>query len=293
LEPFPRARVLGVSEMEPWWEAFGITLDASAVSIERRSAGGVQAIAARDLHEGEIVARIPRAALLNEDTTAAAALAKELRAAALWGGRCACGRTEGVASCRSCGHDQLEAIAAWRDKMVLSFILMFERALGPASAFAAYLASIPPHEPIPLLWPAECRQWLAGTEAAAPAIRDREGARCPAPPRPAAAQRAPHRRPRRATARPRAPTRAAARRAEWADFVAPLLARHAASEAVAAAAPLAACCEGAYARARSLVASRTYSMGPPSARAAGGGSAQTLVPLADLFNHADGESLYT
>jgi hypothetical protein len=203
LEPFPRARVLGVSEMEPWWEAFGITLDASAVSIERRSAGGVQAIAARDLQEGEIVARIPRAALLNEDTTAAAALAKELRAAALWGGRCACGRTEGVASCRSCGHDQLEAIAAWRDKMVLSFILMFERALGPASAFAAYLASIPPHEPIPLLWPAECRQWLAGTEAAAPAIRDREGARCPALPHSRAARAPPP-----ATARNRAPPRA-------------------------------------------------------------------------------------
>lgn len=146
-----------------WWEAFGITVDASAVLIERHASGGFQATAARDLKEGEIVARIPRTSCLNETTSSCPEVVLELRATALWGGCCACGSVEGVITCRKCSHDEIEAAAAWREKMLLAFILMYERALGPSSPWATYIASIPLFEPVPLLWPAECRQWLAGT----------------------------------------------------------------------------------------------------------------------------------
>ena len=146
-----------------WWEAFDITLDASAVLVERHATGGVQAIAARDLAEGEVIARIPRTSCLNEATSSCGGVVRELRNAALWGGRCACGSTEGVVTCRKCGHDQVAAAEGWRDKMLLSFVLMYERALGSSSPWAAYIASIPAFEPVPLLWPAECRKWLAGT----------------------------------------------------------------------------------------------------------------------------------
>jgi SET domain-containing protein 6 len=46
----------------------------------------------------------------------------------------------------------------------LAFVLLCERALAEHSAHAAYLAVLPDHAPVPMLWSTEQRRLLDGTE---------------------------------------------------------------------------------------------------------------------------------
>lgn len=52
--------------------------------------------------------------------------------------------------------------AGWCARLTL--VLLSERALGTASAFAPYLASIPTRVPVPCVWPPACVASLQGTE---------------------------------------------------------------------------------------------------------------------------------
>jgi len=52
--------------------------------------------------------------------------------------------------------------AGWCARLTL--VLLSERALGTASAFAPYLASIPTRVPVPCVWPPACVASLQGTD---------------------------------------------------------------------------------------------------------------------------------
>lgn len=93
---------------------------------------GVHVRAVTPLHDGDLVATIPRGACLTPRTTGAAAA---IEAAELGG----------------C--------------LALAVAVMYERARGADSPWDAYLQLLPDRESVPLAWPAdEAERLLAGTE---------------------------------------------------------------------------------------------------------------------------------
>lgn len=116
----------------------GITMN--GISIQTNALDGMHVRAERDLHENDIVARIPKNAVLSTRNTAIADLLEELEIAGLLG---------------------------------LTLALMFEKAKGSESPWYEYIISLPKRVDIPLLWSAKEIGWLAGTELGDAIVQDK------------------------------------------------------------------------------------------------------------------------
>ncbi|CAH9116824.1 unnamed protein product [Cuscuta epithymum] len=98
--------------------------------VEAGSSFFVRAVS--DLHDGDVVAKIPK---------------------------------ESCLTIKTCGARQMIEEAELDGYLGLAVALMYERSLGPLSSWYGYLQLLPHSEPIPLLWPlSDINSLLAGTE---------------------------------------------------------------------------------------------------------------------------------
>ena len=134
-------RARAAAGLEGWLRGpAGVRWDARTVRLG--DAGGMLGLlASRDLREGEVVARVPRASVLSVRHSAA---------------RAACEAGGLFPECR-----------ASRSDLGLVVAILAEQSLGERSRWAGYLRSIPRAAPTPFLWDREQRaRLLLGTELA-------------------------------------------------------------------------------------------------------------------------------
>lgn len=115
-----------------WMKWQGIECSDALHLIHDESAGSVSVRALCDLHEGDLVATIPKQSCLTVKTSGAGDLIEEFG---------------------------LEGYLA------LSVAVMYEKSLGPLSPWFGYLQLLPHSEPSPLLWSLDdIDSLLSGTE---------------------------------------------------------------------------------------------------------------------------------
>ncbi|KAJ2764098.1 hypothetical protein IWQ57_005306, partial [Coemansia nantahalensis] len=136
-----------------WFRENKVTYNDEAIEIVARrparrggcsniaSADGYGVVARRDLIDEEPLVVIPKSAVLSPATSA---LANTFEDEELGGG------------------------------LALTIAVMYEQALGAASPWYGYLQSLPKRADIPLLWDADSRKWLAGTDVGKWEERDRK-----------------------------------------------------------------------------------------------------------------------
>ncbi|KAJ1728489.1 hypothetical protein LPJ61_004008 [Coemansia biformis] len=135
-----------------WLQENKVTFNEEAIAIVARrparsgssnivSADGFGVVAQRDLIEEEPLVVIPKSAVISPATSA---LANVFEDEELGGG------------------------------LALTIAVMYELALGTASPWHGYLQSLPRCADIPLVWDAESRKWLAGTDVAKCVTKDEE-----------------------------------------------------------------------------------------------------------------------
>ncbi|VFR03122.1 unnamed protein product [Cuscuta campestris] len=119
-----------IRAFQKWMNWKGIECSDALELVEEGSSMFVRAVG--DLHEGDVVAKIPKESCLTIKTSGARRVIEEA---------------------------QLDGCLG------LAVALMYERSLGPLSPWFGYLHLLPHSEPIPLLWPlSEISSLLAGTE---------------------------------------------------------------------------------------------------------------------------------
>ncbi|XP_019195227.1 PREDICTED: ribosomal lysine N-methyltransferase 3 isoform X2 [Ipomoea nil] len=113
-----------------WMNSKGIEWSDALELVATESPVFIRAVC--DLHEGDVVAKIPK---------------------------------ESCLTIKTCGARQMIEEAELDGYLGLAVALMYERSLGPVSPWFGYLQLLPHSEPIPLLWSlSEINSLLAGTE---------------------------------------------------------------------------------------------------------------------------------
>lgn len=124
--------------MHSFFQDNDITMN--GISIQTNALAGMHIRAERELNENEIVARIPKNAVLSTKTTAIADILEEYEIVGLLG---------------------------------LTLALMFEKSRGLESPWYEYIITLPERVDIPLLWTAKEISWLDGTELGDSILEDK------------------------------------------------------------------------------------------------------------------------